>query len=61
MMQDDKRRLREEKRIIKRAGQKHARRNAKRVIRDDPENAQDAGMNYGRWCTSKKCHLGSND
>ncbi len=60
-MQDDKRRLREEKRIIKRAGQKHARRNAKRVIRDDPENAQDAGMDYGRWSTSKKCHLGSND
>ena len=46
-MQDDKRRLREEKRILKRAGQKHARRNAKRAIRDDPENAQDAGMDYG--------------
>jgi len=52
-MQDDKRRLREEKRILKRAGQKHARRNAKRAIRDDPENAQDAGMDYGRWSTGK--------
>ena len=52
-MQDDKRRLREEKRILKRAGQKHARRNAKRAIRDDPENAQDAGMDYGRWITGK--------
>ncbi len=53
-MQDDKRRLREEKRIIKRAGQKHARREAKRFIREDPENAQDAGMDYGRWSTGKK-------
>lgn len=53
-MHIDKRRLREEKRIIKRAGQKHARRNAKRAIREDPENAQDAGMNYGRWSTGKK-------
>ncbi|MBL8822034.1 MAG: hypothetical protein JNJ77_05550 [Planctomycetia bacterium] len=53
-MQDDKRRLREEKRIIKRAGQKHARRTAKRYIREDPENAHDAGMDYGRWSTGKK-------
>ncbi len=53
MMQDDTRRVREEKRILKRAGQKHARRNAKRAIRDDPENAQDAGMDYGRWSTGK--------
>lgn len=53
-MQDDKRRLREEKRIIKRAGQKHARREAKRYIREDPENAQDAGMDYGRWSTGKR-------
>jgi hypothetical protein len=57
MMQDDKRRLREEKRIVKRAGQKHARRNAKRAIREDPENAQDAGMNYGRWSTAKREQL----
>jgi hypothetical protein len=53
-MHDEKRRLREEKRIVKRAGQKHARRQAKRVIREDPENAQDVGMDFGRWSTSKK-------
>lgn len=52
-MHDDKRKLREEKRIVKRAGQKHARRHAKRLLRDDPENAQDAGMHYGRWSTDK--------
>lgn len=53
-MQDDKRREREEKRIIKRAGQKHARRHAKLAIRFDPENAQDAGMDYGRWSTAER-------
>ena len=53
-MQDDKRKLREEKRIVKRAGQKHARRQAKKALRYDPENAQDVGMDYGRWSTAKK-------
>lgn len=53
-MHDDKRREREEKRIIKRAGQKHARRNAKKAIRFDPENAHDAGMDYGRWSTANR-------
>jgi NAD(P)-dependent dehydrogenase (short-subunit alcohol dehydrogenase family) len=53
-MPDDKRRLREEKRIIKRAGQKHARRETKRALRDDPANAHDLGMDYGRWSTDKR-------
>ena len=46
-MQDDKRRLREEKRILKRAGQKHARCNAKRAIRDDLGKCP--GRRHGLW------------
>jgi RNA 3'-terminal phosphate cyclase (ATP) len=53
-MPDEKRRLREEKRIIKRAGQKHARREVKRALRDDPDNAHDVGMDFGRWSTEKR-------
>ena len=48
-MQDDKKReLRELKRVIKRAGSKHRRRDLKRQLAENPEEAAFAEENFGR-------------
>jgi hypothetical protein len=50
MSQDDKRQLREEKRTIKRAGNKRARRVAKRELVESPEEAHArTDARYGRY------------
>jgi hypothetical protein len=47
-MNQDKRRHRELKRDIKRAGTRKMRRRLKRALTDDPEGAADATFDYGR-------------
>jgi hypothetical protein len=44
----DKRQLRKLKRVIKRAGSKHRRRNLKRQLAENPEAASEAGEDFGR-------------
>jgi len=49
MPQDpDKRSLRELKRVLKRAGSKHRRRDLKKQLAENPEEAADAEENLGR-------------
>ena len=52
MYQDDKRELRRLKREIKRRGNHHARREAKRVIQENPEDAAAFSINYGRYSSA---------
>ena len=47
-MHDDKRKLRNLKRELKRAGSKHRRRDFKQQIRDNPALAHEAEENFGR-------------
>ena len=44
----DKRQLRELKRVLKRAGSKHRRRDLKRQLAENPEEAADQEANLGR-------------
>jgi hypothetical protein len=46
--QDDKRRQRELKRSIKKAGNRKRRRHLKRTLQDDPEGAAHAEFDFGR-------------
>jgi hypothetical protein len=48
MMDREKRELRQLKRDIKRAGVKRARLQLKRGLVDDPEEAHEASLDYGR-------------
>ena len=48
-MDRDKRKFRELKRTIKRAGSKHRRRDLKRQLREHPEEAHEARENFGRY------------
>lgn len=48
MTDRDKRQLREQKREVKRAGNKHRRQQLKRVLRDSPEDAPFAEPDVGR-------------
>lgn len=48
MDQDKKRELRQLKRDIKRAGNKHRRRELKQGLIDDPEGARDQDAGFGR-------------
>jgi hypothetical protein len=43
-----KRQLRKLKRVIKRAGSKHRRRDLKQQLAENPEEAADAGADFGR-------------
>ncbi|MBI3409460.1 MAG: hypothetical protein HY040_14050 [Planctomycetes bacterium] len=45
---DDKRKLRELKRAVKRGGNKHRRNALKRQLRDSPEEAHRAEADFGR-------------
>ncbi len=52
MKNNDKRELREEKRIIKRAGNKLMRRAAKQAILESPEIAHELEIDYGKLASS---------
>jgi hypothetical protein len=45
----EKREIRQLKREVKRAGNKHQRRNLKRSLTEDPEEAHRAEVDYGRY------------
>jgi hypothetical protein len=47
-MDPDKRKFRQLKRDIKRAGSKHRRRDFKRQLRENPEEAHEGEENFGR-------------
>ncbi len=49
MPDPDKRALRQLKRVLKRAGSKHRRRDLKRQLADNPEEAADQTENLGRF------------
>ncbi|MCX7665128.1 MAG: hypothetical protein N2112_06255 [Gemmataceae bacterium] len=49
MPDPDKRQLRELKRVLKRAGSKHRRRELKRALERDPEGAADHEEDLGRY------------
>jgi hypothetical protein len=49
IMDRDKRKFRELKRTIKRAGSKHRRRDLKRQLREHPEEAHEDRENFGRY------------
>jgi hypothetical protein len=51
-MRDDKRKYRQLKRNIKRAGSKHRRRDFKRQIRENPQEAHEAEENFGRYSSA---------
>jgi hypothetical protein len=51
-MEPIKRELREVKRIIKRKGNQRLRRQLKQTLADDPEQANDAALDYGRYRSS---------
>lgn len=51
-MQDDKRQHRQLKRDIKRAGSKHRRRDFKRQIQEDPDEAHTKEENFGRYSSA---------
>jgi len=57
-MDQDKRRHRQLKRELKRAGSKHRRRDFKQQIREDPEEAAHAEENFGRYSSA---NLNGND
>jgi len=48
MQHDDKRKIRNLKRELKRAGSKHRRRDFKRQVRENPSEAHEAEENLGR-------------
>ena len=48
MNHDDKRRLRQLKRDVKKAGNRKRRQHLKRTLRADPEGAAEAEFDYGR-------------
>ena len=48
-MEPDKRRLRREKRAIKRAGSKHRRQKLKRDLRENPDEAAHSEESVGRY------------
>jgi hypothetical protein len=50
-MQDDKRRLREDKRALKQAGNKKRRQQLKRGLAEDPEEAPFTEVDFGRYRT----------
>lgn len=50
---NDKRELRELKRVVKRAGNKLVRREAKRAIEESPEEAHKVETSYGRLSSSE--------
>ncbi len=52
MQQDDKREIRRLKREIKRRGNHHVRREAKRALQENPEEASELGVNYGRYSSA---------
>jgi hypothetical protein len=52
MRHDDKRTLRQLKRDLKRAGSKHRRRDLKRHLAENPEEAAYARENFGRYRSS---------
>lgn len=45
----DKRTIRQLKRVIKRAGSKHRRRDLKRQLAENPEGADEVAENFGRY------------
>ncbi len=49
---NDKRELRELKRVIKRAGNKLIRRDTKRILEETPEDAHELETRYGRFSSS---------
>jgi hypothetical protein len=49
----DKRKLRAEKRIVKRAGSQRRRRVWKRELAEDPEGAPYSGENFGRYGSAR--------
>jgi hypothetical protein len=51
-MDRDKKKYRQLKREIKRAGSKHRRRDLKRSLREDPDEAHAAEENLGRYSSS---------
>ncbi len=51
--ENDKRELRELKRVIKRAGNKLVRRDAKRAIEETPDAAHEVETSYGRLSSSE--------
>jgi len=51
-MDRDKRKYRQLKREIKRAGSKHRRRDFKRQLREAPEEAAHAPENFGRYSST---------
>jgi len=53
MRHDDKREHRELKRIVKRAGHKHARNIVKRVLTEDPDEAPFVAENFGRHISAE--------
>lgn len=48
-MDPDKRKIRQLKRTIKRAGSKHRRRDLKKQLREHPEEAHEDRENFGRY------------
>lgn len=53
MKKDDKREHRELKRIVKRAGHKHARNVIKRTLNEDPDEAPFVSENFGRYISAE--------
>jgi hypothetical protein len=53
MMDSTKREFREEKRLLKRAGSRHRRRDLKQALRENPEEAHEAEENFGRFSTAR--------
>jgi hypothetical protein len=51
-MNGDKRELREQKRILKRKGNQHNRREVRRRLAEHPEEAADIEVDFGRFGTS---------
>jgi len=51
-MDPTKREFREEKRVLKRAGSRHRRRDLKQALRENPEEAHAAEENFGRFSTA---------
>jgi hypothetical protein len=51
-MDPDKRKIRQLKRQIKRAGSKHRRRDLKKQLRDNPEEAHEGEENFGRYSSA---------
>lgn len=59
-MDQDKRKYRQLKRDIKRAGSKHRRHDFKRQLREDPEEAHTKVENFGR-CSSAAMNANDQD